>query len=69
MKIQQSILASVLMLCMSSAVFAQTQPSNGVAATVNGVKVLNKDLELMVKTVKVNSVIGYSQMKIATRQP
>jgi len=50
MKIQQSILASVLMLCMSSVVFAQTQSSNGVAATVNGVKVFNKDLELMVKT-------------------
>jgi peptidyl-prolyl cis-trans isomerase C len=49
MKIQQSVLVSILTLCISSASIAQTQPSSAVAATVNGVKVFNKDLDLMVK--------------------
>ena len=50
MKIQQSVLISLLATFISSGVFAQTQANSGVAATVNGVKVFNKDLELMVKT-------------------
>jgi peptidyl-prolyl cis-trans isomerase C len=49
MKIQQSILISVLTLCISSPAIAQTQAPSTVAATVNGVKVFNKDLDLMVK--------------------
>lgn len=49
MKIQQYVLASVIAMSISTVSVAQTTSNAGVAATVNGVKVFNKDLDIMVK--------------------
>ena len=49
MKIQQYALISLLAMSISTTLVAQTTTNSGVAATVNGVKVLNKDLDMMVK--------------------
>ncbi len=49
MKINQYVLGSLLAMSISSVVVAQTTANSGVVATVNGVKVFNKELETMVK--------------------
>jgi peptidyl-prolyl cis-trans isomerase C len=49
MKIQQYVLIGLLAMGVSHAVVAQTAANSAVVATVNGVKVLTKDLDMMVK--------------------